>query len=146
MPLRPKTPCEQFGGVIGIAGGTKAFSGRLLRQRVREPRRSAARQIQTAQRTPQEVPMRKLMLAAGLMLLGATAAQADPYKWCAQYSGRSGGGTNCYFMTIQQCQAAISGIGGFCRRNNFYDGRAQRTPEETSGIGQRRYRDDWNRW
>jgi len=90
--------------------------------------------------------MRKLMLAAGLMLLGATAAQADPYKWCAQYGGRSGGGTNCYFMTLQQCQAAISGIGGFCRRNNFYDGRAQRTPEETYGMGQRRYRDDWNRW
>src|SRR5262245_30810886 len=85
----------------------------------REPPRFATRQIQTAQ-PPEEVFMRKLMLAAGLMLLGATAAQADPYKWCAQYGGRSGA-TNCYFMTFQQCQAAISGIGGFCRRNNFYD-------------------------
>jgi hypothetical protein len=48
-------------------------------------------------------------------------AQADPYRWCAQYSGR-GGPTNCYFMTIGQCQAAVSGVGGFCRPNPFYTG------------------------
>ena len=145
MPLRSKAHFERFSTAIGIAGGTKVFAGRLQWRRIREPSWPAARQIQTANHL-REIFMRKLMLAAGLMLLGATAAQADPYKWCAQYGGRSGGGTNCYFVTLQQCQAAISGIGGFCRRNNFYDGRAQRTPEETYGMGQRRYRDDWNRW
>ncbi len=89
--------------------------------------------------------MPKLMLAAGLLLLGATAAQADPYPWCAQYGGRSGG-TNCYFMTIQQCRAAISGVGGFCRHNMFYDGRPVRTPEDAYAARRPRYRDDWNRY
>jgi hypothetical protein len=61
-------------------------------------------------------------LMAGLVLDSAQSrAQADPYRWCAQYGGRNGG-TNCYFMTIGQCQAAISGLGGFCRPNPFYTG------------------------
>jgi hypothetical protein len=51
--------------------------------------------------------------------------QADPYRWCAEYGGggAGGGGTNCYFVTLEQCRAAISGNGGFCRQNGFYDGR-----------------------
>ena len=28
----------------------------------------------------------------------------DPYPWCAVYSGDGGGGTNCGFLTIQQCR------------------------------------------
>jgi hypothetical protein len=28
----------------------------------------------------------------------------DPYPWCAQYSGSRGGGTNCCFLTIEQCR------------------------------------------
>jgi hypothetical protein len=57
-------------------------------------------------------------------------AQADPYRWCAQYGGRSGA-TNCYFVTYAQCMAALSGNGGFCNRNNLYDGRPVTTPEES---------------
>jgi len=64
-------------------------------------------------------------LIAGLVLDSTQVhAQADPYRWCAQYGGRSGG-TNCYFMTIGQCQAAVSGVGGFCRPNPFYTGGGQ---------------------
>jgi hypothetical protein len=60
------------------------------------------------------------IVAAALM---AQPAQADPYKWCADYgSGGEDGGTNCYFMTLEQCRWAISGNGGSCRPNNFYDG------------------------
>ncbi len=58
------------------------------------------------------------VLAAGSAL---DTAQADPYRWCAQYSGRSGS-TNCYFVTLEQCRAAVSGAGGFCRVNTFYTG------------------------
>ena len=60
------------------------------------------------------------------------AYQADPYRWCAEYGGGSfgGGGSNCYFMTIEQCRAAVSGVGGFCRVNAFYDGRPVVTPED----------------
>ncbi len=72
--------------------------------------------------------------AAGLLALCAFAtspAAADPYRWCAVY-GTSGddNGTNCYFVTIEQCRAAVSGNGGFCAPNNFYDGRSVTTPDE----------------
>ena len=63
-------------------------------------------------------------------------AHADPYRWCAQYGGR--GGTNCYFVTIEQCRAAIAGNGGFCTPNNFYDGRPVRTPEDGFPRARRR--------
>jgi len=56
----------------------------------------------------------------------ASPAQAydmpyDPYPWCAVYSGDGSGGTNCGFLTIEQCRATVSGIGGFCARNQFYN-------------------------
>jgi hypothetical protein len=63
------------------------------------------------------------ILAVSILGLASAAAQADPYRWCAQYGGRGGGGaTNCYFMTEGQCRAAVSGVGGFCRPNPFYTG------------------------
>jgi hypothetical protein len=62
----------------------------------------------------------------------AVPAHADPYRWCAQYGGR--GATNCYFISLEQCRAAISGNGGFCAPNNFYDGR----PVMASEYGPRR--------
>jgi hypothetical protein len=67
------------------------------------------------------------LLAAFLIDGGHDGAQADPYRWCAQYGGRQG--TNCYFLNLEQCRAAISGNGGFCVPNNFYDGRPVMTPE-----------------
>ena len=60
------------------------------------------------------------ILAASSLIDGA---KADPYRWCAEYGGGRGGGTNCYFMTIEQCRASVSGLGGFCRENSLYDGR-----------------------
>ena len=64
-------------------------------------------------------------LATLLVVLAIDAAQnrasADPYRWCAMYSAR--GATNCYFVSLDQCRAALSGMGGFCQPNNFYDGR-----------------------
>jgi Protein of unknown function (DUF3551) len=50
--------------------------------------------------------------AVVLMLVAAGVALADPYKWCAVDS--SSGGTNCGFVTIEQCRATISGRGGAC--------------------------------
>jgi hypothetical protein len=51
----------------------------------------------------------------------ATALPCDNTRWCAQYSGKSGGATNCGFFTIEQCRATVSGIGGFCVPNQFYN-------------------------
>jgi hypothetical protein len=65
-----------------------------------------------------------IAVLAGLVIVGAAdEARADPYRWCAQYTGRGlGGSSNCYFMTLGQCQAAVSGVGGFCRPNPYYTG------------------------
>jgi hypothetical protein len=76
--------------------------------------------------------MRIKVAALAALLIGLAAdtasAQADPYRWCAQYSGRGlGGSSNCYFMTLGQCQAAVSGVGGYCRPNPFYTGPGERT-------------------
>ncbi len=45
----------------------------------------------------------------------------DPYPWCAFYSGDGGGGTNCGFLTLEQCRATVSGVGGSCGPNQFYN-------------------------
>lgn len=67
-----------------------------------------------------------LAVAAGALWTASptpAAAQADPYPWCAEMGGGDDGGmVNCYFMTLAQCQATVSGVGGFCRRNHFYTG------------------------
>jgi len=64
----------------------------------------------------------------GSVMLVPKAAHAyvmpyDPYPWCAVYGGRGDGGTNCGFLTIEQCRATVSGIGGFCTPNQFYNPR-----------------------
>jgi hypothetical protein len=55
-------------------------------------------------------------------------AQADPYRWCAAY-GAGFGSESCYFTTIEQCRASVSGLGGFCRPNNLYDGKPVATED-----------------
>jgi hypothetical protein len=71
---------------------------------------------------PQEAAMRHLIFALGFLVATAaisTPAKADGYRWCAQYSGL-GGAKNCGFVTIEQCMATVSGMGGFCVPNQFY--------------------------
>jgi len=66
-------------------------------------------------------------IAASLMI--SSPAFADPYKWCATYRA---GGQNCGFLTIEQCQATVSGVGGFCQQNPFYTG-----PDKSSSASAR---------
>ena len=49
-----------------------------------------------------------------------TRAEAQNYPWCAIYTGSMGGSTNCGFTSFEQCMADVSGLGGFCQRNNTY--------------------------
>jgi hypothetical protein len=56
--------------------------------------------------------------ALGIMF-GATGASADPYKWCAVYTFDIEI-RECGFVTIEQCRASISGVGGYCEPNPFY--------------------------
>jgi Protein of unknown function (DUF3551) len=59
---------------------------------------------------------RGALALAALATVGAldvTPASAQG-AWCAQYSGKGGGATNCGFYTLEQCRLAVSGVGGFC--------------------------------
>lgn len=74
---------------------------------------------------PVQHSIRAAFAALGLMAAasGFDAAKADPYRWCADYmGGHLGGASNCYFLTLEQCRATVSGVGGYCKPNVFYDG------------------------
>ena len=63
-----------------------------------------------------------------------TSAHAQDYPWCANYTK---GSTSCSFVTIEQCMADVSGIGGFCERNTSYHPAAAPTrqkPRASSGV------------
>ena len=51
------------------------------------------------------------------IVLAATDAAAG--SWCAFYTGRKGGSENCGYASIEQCQAQVRGLGGWCRPNPF---------------------------
>lgn len=53
-----------------------------------------------------------LMAAAALVLIGAGEARAG--AWCAWYDPYT---YNCGFSTFEQCQATVSGAGGYCAPN-----------------------------
>ena len=64
--------------------------------------------------------MKVLLFALGIFIVAALIgrpAQAANYPWCG---GDSGGGTNCGFVSFQQCLTSISGRGGFGDRNTQY--------------------------
>jgi hypothetical protein len=80
--------------------------------------------------------MRALTAIALAMVASSSIgdARADPYRWCAVFGSQHGGATSCYSVTLEQCRATISGLGGFCTENNFYDGKPVVTPEERAAV------------
>src|SRR5260221_5600799 len=57
-----------------------------------------------------------------MVLFVGTPAKADPYRWCAVYGSFGGGGVeSCWYLTIEQCRAAVSGIGGVRKENGLLD-------------------------
>jgi Protein of unknown function (DUF3551) len=79
----------------------------------------------------------RMFVVALLGLLAWSEAKADPYAWCAEYRGGRGGSSNCGFVTLQQCQWTVSGIGGFCVRNLFYTGPGEGASLRRSGKTRR---------
>jgi hypothetical protein len=63
-----------------------------------------------------------LMLGISVSVVGiGTRAEAQNYPWCAIYSGGAvSGGTNCGFISFEQCMATAFGLGSFCYRNTQY--------------------------
>jgi hypothetical protein len=67
--------------------------------------------------------MRLLLLILGISVCVVgigTRAEAQNYPWCAYYGGKEGGGTNCGFISFEQCMATARGLGGFCNVNTQY--------------------------
>lgn len=52
----------------------------------------------------------------GLFFAGTAPSLARDYPWCQREPG-NGGSLRCNFMTLQQCQASASGLGGGCSQN-----------------------------
>ena len=67
--------------------------------------------------------MRLLLLVSGICVaivgIGARA-EAQNYPWCAIYGGFDDGGTNCGFITFEQCMATARGLGSNCQPNTQY--------------------------
>jgi hypothetical protein len=78
-----------------------------------------------------KVPLGLAAVIAFAVIFLAGTANADPYKWCAVYSAR--GSSNCGFVTLEQCRATVSGIGGFCSVNQFYTGPEERPRKRQRG-------------
>ena len=74
--------------------------------------------------------MRPLHLAGAAAIVALTLASSVTtsqaliiYPWCAHYSGRNmGGAANCGFTTFAQCMATVSGNGGHCDVNPWWQG------------------------
>jgi hypothetical protein len=82
-----------------------------------------------------EIIMRLSLFLLGVfvaIICAQKPAEAQNYPWCAYYDmGGMGGATNCGFATWQQCQAAISGIGGSCGANPMYQPAARPYPPQS---------------
>jgi hypothetical protein len=59
-----------------------------------------------------------LVATATVALVGdpRPSAAREWYPWCAQYADIRAI-TECSFVTFEQCQASVSGIGGSCVQN-----------------------------
>jgi hypothetical protein len=57
-----------------------------------------------------------IALAAATLLLGAGRDAEAQGAWCARYNRST---ENCGFYTLNQCLAAISGVGGFCEPSRW---------------------------
>ena len=57
-----------------------------------------------------------LIASVGLLVAATAPSSARDYPWCSREPG-TGGSLQCNFMTLQQCQATTSGLGGNCAQN-----------------------------
>src|SRR6476646_9129831 len=62
-----------------------------------------------------------LLFASPLVASVPHSAEAESYRpWCAQYYGFGGGGTNCGFISYEQCMMTAFGAGAWCVQNPWY--------------------------
>ena len=59
------------------------------------------------------------LLMAGAFEAASTARADGPGAWCAAAGGRNDYRT-CGYSSLQQCMAAVSGVGTFCQPNPYF--------------------------
>jgi Protein of unknown function (DUF3551) len=60
-----------------------------------------------------------LGICLGVVGIGSRV-EAQNYPWCAIYSSGATGGTNCGFITFEQCMETARGLGSLCQPNTQY--------------------------
>jgi Protein of unknown function (DUF3551) len=65
------------------------------------------------------VPFAAFVVLALVLALARPAAAQTNYPWCSNFADGFGG-TNCGFVSYEQCMETVRGSGGFCDKNNMY--------------------------
>jgi hypothetical protein len=69
-----------------------------------------------------------ILLVFGMLAAPATAQ--TNYPWCSNFAD-GWGGTNCGFVSYEQCMQTVRGSGGYCGKNDMYRPQAA---EPTTGA------------
>ena len=64
-------------------------------------------------------PLLVVGLLTAMTVLSLPAQAQSNYPWCAYYA-HGFSGTNCGFVSFDQCMDTVRGIGGFCQKNDWY--------------------------
>jgi Protein of unknown function (DUF3551) len=60
-----------------------------------------------------------LTVCLAIAVLAAPAHAQTNYPWCSNFADGFGG-TNCGFVSYEQCMQTVRGSGGFCNKNDMY--------------------------
>jgi Protein of unknown function (DUF3551) len=77
------------------------------------------------------------LIAAALLGETRTGDAQSPYlyQWCAiSGGGGSGGAMSCYYKTLQQCLATLSGVGGNCIERTYSHAQPTRLVRNHHGL------------
>jgi hypothetical protein len=73
-------------------------------------------------------PLTRMAALGVLLVAGTVPGKSGDYRWCANDGQSRSGGLNCYYATLEQCQAAVSASGAFCMPNNAEPDRQSHSP------------------
>jgi hypothetical protein len=73
---------------------------------------------------------------------GVSTASAQNARWCSQGHVGSIGFPRCDYYTLQQCRAAVSGVGGSCTENPDILWARRAKQERRARSHRRRHSDD----
>ena len=82
-----------------------------------------------------------LRIVCGVIAACSLAVSISPVRaqtewpWCALLIQEDSMASNCGFISLEQCERYLSGMGGYCERNPFY--RAEAMPSDRRPVPRR---------